>query len=126
LAERHGNWWISSIGSDQVELPTHPEAVGDPGEERAEAVVVDGHHYGAPGAQLVGKIAQLRFIVALDECRGRRREGEVVYRRAVVEHYLETGDADASHRDLPCLRAFRVLLQEQLLVVGKCPAIELQ
>src|SRR5690606_12212549 len=104
MSLRQENWWISSIVLRQVELPRDAEAVGDPGEQPAESVVVGRHQNLAPIGELFRQRSQLGLVVALDEGRGRGREAERMYRRAVVEHDFESADANAGHRDLPLLR----------------------
>src|SRR3954453_13878519 len=64
--------------SGQVQLPGDPEAVGEPAEPGAEAVVADRHEHG-PAVREPGEgRVQLGLALALDEQGGRRGEGERV------------------------------------------------
>src|ERR671916_1183529 len=89
-------------GSGQVELPGDAEAVVDPAEPAAEAVVAEFHQDGAALGQAREQPLLLLLRRRLDPDREGRREGEVVDRGAVEAAELLTrdGEGGALHRAL--------------------------
>src|SRR3712207_1813770 len=123
-------------GSGQVELPGDAEAVVDPAEPAAEAVVAELHEDGAALGEAREQPLELVLRRRLDPDGEGRREGEVVDRRAVEAAEDLPGDRErgALHRALgagtvrppPVELEYACVVEQRRVEVERRPCVALE